>query len=157
MLTLEAIKPHSMKRFLLLLSLSLVLVPATAQKKKFVHETVAVPQVQPQVIPIETARTSLVILVHPNGQLETVHYGGLLAAPEQFLQRGVNTEDYNGFRGATYPATGGRYINEPALHVKYADGTHNTELYYTGHQVTRREGCVTTAIGLKDYVTALEV
>ena len=37
-----------MKRFLLLMSLALVLVPASAQKKskKFVHETVAVPQVE---------------------------------------------------------------------------------------------------------------
>lgn len=132
--------------------------PAQARKvKKFVHQTAAVPQVEQKVIPIETANTSLVLLVHQNGQLETVHYGAPISHPEQFLGVGVNTEDYNGFRGASYPATGGRYIGEPALHVKYADGTHNTELYYVGHQVTSREGCVTTAIDLKDYVTELQV
>lgn len=150
---------NNMKRFLFLVSLVLALVPANAQKKakKFVHETVAIPQVERRVIPIETQNTSLVLLVHPNGHLETVHYGAKLSHPEQFLAKGVNTEDYNGFRGATYPATGGRYINEPALHVKYADGNHNTELYYTGHSVRYTNGCITTVIGLKDYVTALEV
>lgn len=132
--------------------------PAQARKvKKFVHQTVAVPQVEKKVIPIETNNTSLVLLVHQNGQLETAHYGAPISHPEQFLGAGVNTEDYNGFRGASYPATGGRYIGEPALHVKYADGTHNTELYYVSHQVTSREGCVTTAIDLKDYVTELQV
>ena len=135
-----------MKRFLILLSLALVMVPVSAMNKA-----------KRQVISIETEKTSLVILVHPDGSLETLHYGGILAKPEQFLQRKVNTEDYNGSRGATYPATGGRFIGEPALHVKYADGTHNTELCYTGHEVTRRDGCVTTTIGLKDPVTALEV
>ncbi|MBP5483417.1 MAG: alpha-galactosidase [Bacteroidales bacterium] len=132
--------------------------PSQARKvKKFVHQTVAVPQVEKKVIPIETNNTSLVLLVHQNGQLETAHYGAPISHPEQFLGAGVNTEDYNGFRGASYPATGGRYIGEPALHVKYADGTHNTELYYVSHQVTSREGCVTTAIDLKDYVTELQV
>ena len=135
-----------MKRFLILLSLALVMVPVSAMNKA-----------KRQVISIETEKTSLVILVHPDGSLETLHYGGILATPEQFLQRKVNTEDYNGSRGATYPATGGRFIGEPALHVKYADGTHNTELCYTGHEVTRRDDCVTTTIGLKDPVTALEV
>lgn len=123
-----------MKRFLLLMSLALVLVPASAQKKskKFVHETVAIPQVERKVITVETQNTSLVILVHPNGHLETVHYGAKLSHPEQFLAKGVNTEDYNGFRGATYPATGGRYINEPALHVKYADGIGAKVFMYDG-------------------------
>ena len=110
-----------------------------------------------QVVDIATEHSSLVLLVLPDGQLETVRYGSPLSHPEQFLQRGSNTADYNGSRGATYPATGGRFIGEPALHVKYADGTHNTELCYTGHDVTKKDGCTTTTITLKDEVTALEV
>ena len=125
--------------------------------KKFVHQTVTVPQVEKKVIHIETNNTSLVLLVHQEGLVETVHYGGRISNPEQFLGVEMNKEDYNGFRGASYPATGGRYIGEPALHVKYSDGTHNTELYYVSHQVTTREGCVTTSIDLKDYVTELQV
>ena len=57
----------------------------------------------------------------------------------------------------TYPTTGGRYLGEPALHVKYADGYHNTELVYANHQVRANGNVVTTEITLKDPVTSLEV
>ena len=56
-----------------------------------------------------------------------------------------------------YPTAGGRYVGEPALHVKYADGYHNTELYYAGHEVHEKGNVITTEILLKDYVTLLEV
>ena len=148
-----------MKRILLLAALTLALIPAAAQKKaqKFVNETVAIPQVERQVIAIETQNTSLVILVHPSGTLQTMHYGAKITSPEQYLAIDTRSEDYNGDRGATYPAIGGRYIGEPALHVKYADGTHNTELYYTGHEVKEEGGVVTTTIRMRDYVTGLRV
>ena len=148
-----------MKRLLLeFFAMALMLLPLEARKtQKFTHQTIAIPRVQKQVLSIETAHTSLVILVHENGTLQTVHYGAKLAHPEEYLALNASSEDYNGDRGATYPATGGRYIGEPALHVKYADGTHNTELYYTGHENSEKDGVQTTTIRLRDYVTGLRV
>ena len=148
-----------MKRMLLLAaSVLLLCLPTEARKqKKFVHQTVEIPAVERQVIAIETDHTALVLLVHENGALQTLHYGARLARPEQYLAIDTRSEDYNGDRGATYPATGGRFIGEPALHVKYADGTHNTELYYTGQEVERQDGVVTTTLRLRDYVTGLRV
>ena len=138
-----------MKRITLLTALLLCLLPLQARKeKKFTHETFPLPKVERQVIGIETENTALVLLVH---------YGAPLGAAAQFLSKDTSSEDYNGARGLTYPATGGRFTGDPALHVKYADGSHNTELYYTGHTVTAGEGFTRTAIGLKDYVTGLEV
>ena len=133
-----------MKRLLLLVTAAAVaILPAPAQKK--------------QVIAVETENTSLVMQVNDKGQLKTVHYGCRIGEPAQFLEHTVRTDDYNGQRGHTYPATGSRYIGEPALHVKYPDGNHNTELYYAEHSVTQRDGCTTTVIGLKDPVTGLKV
>ena len=147
-----------MKRITFLLALATLLLPAKARKvQKFTHETYPLPTVERQIIPVETDHTVLVLLVQENGEVYTLHYGARLSCPAQFLGTGTSTEDYNGARGLTYPATGGRYTGEPALQVKYADGTHNTELYYTGHTVSEEAGFVRTAIGLKDYVTGLVV
>ncbi len=133
-----------MKQFCLLTALLLVaLVPSRAG------------EVKKTVIAVETENSALVFLVQENGQVHTLHYGARVGDPRQFLGAALGTEDYNSVAGLAYPATGGRYIGEPALHVKYADGTHNTELRYSGHSVTSREGCTTTAIGLEDALTGL--
>jgi len=134
-----------MKRLLLVVAvLSAVLFPAQARMEK-------------KVVSIETQNTSLILLVADNGSVHTVHYGAKLQRPQQFLAKDLSSADYNNVRGLTYPATGGRFISEPALHVKYADGTHNTELYFTGTAQTEKAGCTTTALTLRDPVTALEV
>jgi len=148
-----------MKRILpVACALLCALVPSQARKtQKFTHETVQLPAVERQIISVQTENTSLVLLVHENGALQTVHYGTRLPNPEEYLALDTSSEDYNGDKGATYPATGGRYVGEPALHVKYADGSHNTELYYTGHEVSTKDGVVTTTIRLRDYVTGLRV
>ena len=147
-----------MKQLTLLLTALVAILPLEARKvQKFTHETYPLPQVERKVISIDTEGSSLVLLVQENGEVFTLHYGARLSRPAQFLGAGTSTEDYNGARGITYPATGGRYVGEPALQVKYADGTHNTELYYTSHQVSREDGFTRTSIGLKDYVTGLEV
>lgn len=132
-----------MKRLIVLITAAAAFLSAAAQQR--------------QVIAVETENTSLVILVHENGRLETVHYGAKIAAPAQYLDWKLRSDDYNGQRGDTYPATGGRFVGEPALHVKYADGNHNTELYYAEHQVIKRDGCTSTVIGLEDPVTKLRV
>ena len=134
-----------MKRMLTLAALALLLLPSQAR------------EVKKQVLAVETENSALVFLVQENGQVNTLHYGARVGDPQQFLGVAIGTDDYNSVAGLTYPATGGRYIGEPALHVKYADGTHNTELRYAGHSVTTREGCTSTAIDLEDALTGLKV
>ena len=145
-----------MKLTALLFSLLLTL-PWQADARKTTKIAVPTPSVERQVVAVETENTSLVFLVQENGQVFTVHYGARVAQPEQFLNMQVGSEDYTVCNGPAYPATGGRFIGEPALQVKYADGTHNTELCFAGYQVHRQGDCVTTAIGLTDPVTLLQV
>ncbi|MBO4635130.1 MAG: alpha-galactosidase [Bacteroidales bacterium] len=109
------------------------------------------------IIPIETENTSLVLLVGADGNLQTLHFGARVLKPEAWADAKTGTDDYNTVRGLSYPATGGRYIGEPALHVKYADGTHNTELRYSGVERSSKAGVETVRVSLKDPVTALEV
>ena len=149
-----------MKRILLLAAFLLsVLAPADARKapKPFKHTTVAIPQVQPQVIAVETDHSALVLRVSADGTVFIAHYGARTAHPEEYLGTGNKTDDYNGAWEMAYPAAGGHFVGEPALHVKYADGYHNTELFYTGHSVSKADNRVTTTVNLKDYVSALEV
>ena len=137
----------------------LFLLPAQARKakKSTDHVAVEIPRVTPQVIPIGTDHSQLVVEVRENGTIVTDHFGAPVGDPAQFLgaqnARGLSYGD----GPCTYPAVGGNFIGEPALHVRYADGYHNTELYYAGHSIRRSGNVVTTEIVLKDYVTALQV
>ena len=109
------------------------------------------------VIPVETEHTALVLAVRENGVLETLHYGNRIADSKAFGRLVTGLSEDNGSGPMAYPTTGGRYLGEPALHVKYADGYHNTELVYAAHQVRRNGDVITTEITLKDPVTLLEV
>ena len=150
-----------MKRSILLLLTATVLAiaPAWARKapKKFVHETVAIPEVAPKVIAVETDHTQLLLQVDKKGSVRTVHYGVPTGEAAQFVSFRSGYGSLYGSGPMTYPTVGGRFIGQPALQVKYADGTHNTELYYVSHETVSRSGAVTTTLHLKDYVTALEV
>jgi Alpha-galactosidase len=127
---------------LVLLALALAVPAASARKT---------------VIPVETEHTALVLSVRENGVLETLHYGNRIADPKAFGEFVTGLSEDNGSGPMAYPTTGGRYLGEPALHVRYADGYHNTELVYAAHQVRRHGDVVTTEITLKDPVTLLEV
>ena len=109
--------------------------------------------IQPHVISINTDATSLNLLVTESGSLHTLHYGKRIDGADKWSAIDLRSDDYNGIRGLSYPATGGRFVGEPALHVRYADGTHNTELYVCREERTGNR----TVIGLKDSVTKLEV
>ncbi len=122
-----------------------------AVKKTFTHETVSIPRVEARVIAVETPKTSLIFTVRPNGELHHLYYGAHVPASEFSAVPLVRGRYSRGV--AAYPVTGGRYLGEPALHIRYADGSHNTELYYTGHTVESRQDVVVTTINLKDYVT----
>ena len=113
--------------------------------------------VTPTVIDIHTDQTQLILTVDPAGNLRTRHYGARVADPGRFLGMDAQAGRPNGAGPMTVPTTGGVFVGSPALHVRYADGTHNTELYYTGHQSRSKGGVTTTEIALKDPVTALQV
>ena len=111
----------------------------------------------PAIIDIHTDHTQLILTVDAAGNLRTRHYGARVADPGRFLGMDAQAERPNGAGAMTVPTTGGVFVGSPALHVRYADGTHNTELYYTGHQSRSKDGVTTTEISLKDPVTALQV
>ena len=139
----------------------IALAPAYARKVKKVapkeHTTVEIPKVTKQVIAVETSSTQLILLVNANGTVQTCHYGRKIADPNEFLNYNSGLGSLYGDGAVTYPAQGGRFISEPALSVKYADGYRNTELYFAGVNKVSKDLVNTTEVLLKDYVTGLEV
>lgn len=109
------------------------------------------------VIPVETDHTQLILAVQDNGVLQTLHFGAKIADPSAFEAFITGRGTDNGEGPMAYPTTGGRYIGEPALHVRYADGYHNTQLFYKGHTVHANGNIVTTVVTLQDKVTLMEV
>ena len=145
-----------MKRLLLLALTVLVALTASAQKsKKFVHATLIPPTVEPRIIAVETASSSLILSVRENGSVFQLHFGTKVNETEFAAIPSYAGRYGNG--APAYPATGGRFLGEPALHLRYADGTHNTELHYIGHETTDAAGVRTTTVRLLDYVTKLRV
>ena len=145
-----------MKRITILLAalLMVAVLPSQARKaKKFTHQTVEIPSVEPQAIVIETDGSQLVLAVTKDRQLVLRHYGAPVKDAGQFTLMDTGRGD-----GApAYPAAGGTFLGQAALHVKYADGNHNTELRYLSHGVSSSGGVTSTEIVLKDYVTDLQV
>jgi alpha-galactosidase len=142
-----------MKKILTLLAISLIVaVPSASARKKpqaKQHTVVAVPQVQPQLISVETNNTQLLLRATEKGELQQLRYGVKLnTAP--FENSGKKT-------APAFPTAGGFTKDDAALAVTYADGSLNTELYVTGVSQKEADGVATTEISLKDYVTLLEV
>ena len=136
----------------LLMSAILAWVPVEAQKRH-VHTVVEIPWVEARVIPIGTEKMQILLQVDEDGKVFMPHVGAPIANPQEFLR-------YKGGRRwlrEAYPAQGGTFLGVPAFHVKYKDGTHNTELRYVSHQCHVSDGVETTAVALRDYVTSLEV
>ena len=119
--------------------------------------SIAGEQPRKAVIPIETEHSQLVLAVLDNGVLETLHFGTKVADPQAFRAFETGRGNDGGIGPMAYPAVGGRFVGQPALHVKYADGSHNTELAYTGHSTRTKGDVLTTEVRLKDPVTFLEV
>ena len=154
-----------MKRFInylaVVAAILVAVAPAEARKAKKVapkeHKVLVIPEVQKQVISVETSNTQLILLVNSNGTVQTCHYGRKIADPNEFLNYNSGLGSMYGDGAMTYPAQGGKYISEPALSVKYADGYRNTELYFVGVNTITKSGVNTTEVLMKDYVTDLEV
>ena len=108
-------------------------------------------------IPIETKNSSM-ILSAKDGEVLFHHYGGKISNPESFSgYQSYRRADY-GTDPLAYPATGGRYFNEAALTVEYADSDWNTELSYVSHEQENIQTNVTrTKIHMSDNVKDLNV
>lgn len=139
-----------------LMTLCLVSLPApNLSARQFENKKVEIPPIEKFVIPVETESAQIVIAVNADRSVAVRHFGAKIADPAQFVGYKPRTSRYN--EKQVYPALGGRQISEPALHVKYADGSHNTELRYLSHGVERNADFIETKLWLKDYVTNLEV
>lgn len=112
---------------------------------------------EPRIINIETAGTALIMQVSDNGTVRTLHYGEKISSPGQYLSYQSWGDGNNGSGPMTFPTTGGKWLGEPALHVRYADGSHNTELRFKSVDQVRRQGVCTTSILMEDPVTKLSV
>ncbi|MBO7643817.1 MAG: alpha-galactosidase, partial [Bacteroidales bacterium] len=117
----------------------------------FTRQITPIPVIQPCTIGIHTDGTSLVLSVREDGTVQQLHFGGRVDEAE--FAPVPYAEGRYGSGAQAYPAIGARYIGVPALHLKYADGNHNTELRYTGHETSSSNGITTTTVSLKDYVT----
>ena len=113
---------------------------------------------EPQVIPVETDDSQMLLYVQKNGEVSFYHYGKKFDSPEQVLgYQSYRRWDF-GTEPPIYPARGGRYFNQSALAVKYATGELNTELVYAGHETKAiSEGIVRTVVKMEDPKTRLAV
>ena len=108
-------------------------------------------------ISVNTKNSSMIIGAR-NGELLFHHYGGRISDATLFSgYQSYRRADY-GTDPLAYPATGGRFFNEAALTVEYADSGWNTELTYVSHDETKiRENICRTSIYLKDGLKGLQV
>lgn len=135
------------KTLFLAITLFMAALPSEAKKNNSANA---------EAIVIETSGTQMVMTVDPDGNLRTRYFGKRIATPQEFLKMDIKP-DSNGSGPMAYPTSGGSYINIPALHVRYADGNHNTELRYNGIRKNSKAGVTSTEISLVDKVTKLEV
>ena len=114
-------------------------------------------QVEPLFLNIATENSSLVLGVGQDEKLYIQHYGAPVGCEKQFAGYQTGRRVDYGTDDFAYPARGGRYYNQPALAVCYADGDCNTELTYVSHTITQSPSVVKTEILLRDVKTLLEV
>ena len=151
-MTMKYLTKTILPLFLCLLSI-LPLGARKPPKGLFDRETVVIPAVEPRIISVQTDNSSLILQVDKRGNIRICHYGRRVQDPGQFARF---TDGYicdNDPGPLAYPAAGGMFTGRPAIGVAYSDGTCNTELYYSSHEVSGNK----TVIHLKDYVTDLSV
>lgn len=112
-------------------------------------------------IPIETARTALVIRVDTAGHLTTVYLGKRLRNAAEYSRVPGNARLYEGYSeyySAAYTPAGTRSLLEPALQALHADGNPSVDLAYVRHETRPAGAGVTlTTIALKDPQYPFEV
>ncbi|MBQ9399863.1 MAG: alpha-galactosidase [Bacteroidales bacterium] len=108
-----------------------------------------------RIISIETDNNSLVLAVREDGSVYQLHYGARVSSSE-FAAVPIRDGRYSA-GSLAYPAAGGRFLDQPALHLQYADGTHNTELRYVSHGTVSTQGVLTTTVNLQDEIRKITV
>ena len=131
-----------------LLALSAALAqPAPAANQRSAS---AKPAGLPRPIIIETARTSLVLMVGENRKVYQHYLGRKLAT----------AADYNllPFRHEAYVTAGTDNLFEPAIRVIHADGNPSLALFYVDQQTAKKgEGVTETSVRLRDPQYPLDV
>lgn len=89
-----------------------------------------------QVIPMETANTSLIYAVDPDKRLLFCYYGSKLNDTEVFVKNRYQDRDKLAFvisdplNCDAYTSFGNVHVNEPALHAVHSDGSLMTDLIF---------------------------
>ena len=94
----------------------------------------------PKLWVLETARTSYVIGLNQQSELQNVYWGEKLSgdaglAPAHFAHEWASFDSPETMTNLEYPGWGRRYFNEPSLKVTLADGTRDLALKYVSHQI----------------------
>jgi alpha-galactosidase len=89
---------------------------------------------------LDTARTSYVIGVNQENELQSLYWGEKLEgdaglAPAHTGHQSASFDSTETMTNIEYPGWGGRYYNEPALKVTLADGVRDVVLKYDSHQI----------------------
>lgn len=110
-----------------------------------------------EVIPVNTANSSLILSTDDDGLLYFSHYGGPVSDPSVFLSSRTYVNLGYGRQYLAYPAAGGRNICGEAICATSGDGGINTELEYVSHEFTDGDDVSETRILLRDPKSGLEV
>ena len=130
-----------MKKLLSLVALLFVLNPLTAKTT---------------LISIGTDNSSMIMKADDDGRLQICHYGTKIFNAAEFGVWDVRRHE-TGPVPLAYPSQGGRFLNDPALAVRYSDGYRNTELVYKRHYSEKKNGVESTTVELVDKVSGMRV
>src|SRR5829696_5440597 len=102
------------------------------------------PKVEPRVITVSTAGSSLTLLVAADGRVYQTGYGRPRRAGAAPARPPAREDEF-------HPAAGNGFILEPAVQAVQADGNTSTDLVYVGHETDAVDDDVTlTRVSLKD-------
>src|SRR3954466_7873329 len=93
------------------------------------------PKIEPQLINVSTAGSSLTLLVAGDGRLYQLSYG----RPRQAAVPARTPPREDEF----YPQSGNGFILEPAVQAVHADGNTSTDLVYLNHETVTVDENVT--------------
>jgi len=126
-----------------------------------VYSTGTWAQIQPIIIPVETANNALVLQVDQNADLKNIYLGKKLdnAAGYNQIPGAYNqSNDYTGLLNSAYTPSGSKNLVEPAITVTHADGNQSLDLRYKAYkQVKISDDVSLLSVTLKDPVYDLEV
>jgi alpha-galactosidase len=106
---------------------------------------------------LETTRTSYVLGVNEQNEVQLVHWGGRLARDADLeparTREGYSFESRAGLSEIEYPGWGGLRFAEPCLKATFADGVRDVVLKYASHEIRDN----TLVLHLKDITYDLGV